>query len=738
MAPTFHEVVKEALEQAELAAVGGSPGEVMAAQFVALLDISRKMATKIDDLNATLARPGDPEPRRHPLTKARGIEKVPNFSGSKAEFIDWTKRVEIFIGDTPELKKMLKDIKTEYRNGKVDDDVLSELQRRHGKKEGDVEWYSGQVHSVLMMITTGTPHSLVDICDDNGFEAWRKLHEEYANITPQGKRSLLGRVLNFKKAKGYEDLLAVQAEWERAVIKYSETEGTQKLSEDVLITAYMHILPEKVAESLRNLDKEYDTLTAVKGYVRKQVNAHVNPVLEAKPVPMDIGAVDDQSCENHDHDRDCSQAVDDETANYIASLVRMKGGGKGGRAPMDVDEGMKCYHCGEVGHRKANCPTLDRVMSEWRSKGAGKDKGKGKGGWKGDWGRNPWASGWKGGGSNNPWASAWKGGWSNANVYPSYSKGKGKGEGGKGKGKGLYGKGLYGLDGPTNHEASWWEEEEPAFGLFLATETDDTLKVRSEAAQQGGRDKGLPRAAPTWNLRVQNSFSELSADDDGEESANRAEDYPKADDAHDMMTKRVKMPRFQTTSSKQGAKKKEKRLENDIQDMLNYLDIDDEPGDSEGSMYAVGESWSGKGEWVKVASVVDSGAAEHVASREMAPNVRIAPSAGSRRGQKYVAANGESMANEGEQALQVMTEEGAATDMTFQITDVRRPLCSVGKICDRGNRVIFGRGGGVIHNLKTGRLTPFKRQSNIYTLDFWVRQDEENGCTSSLGFTRQG
>ena len=51
-----------------------------------------------------------------------------------------------------------------------------------------------------------------------------------------------------------EDLLGVQAEWERAVIRYNETEGTQKLSEDVLIIASMRILPEKV--SLRNVDKQ--------------------------------------------------------------------------------------------------------------------------------------------------------------------------------------------------------------------------------------------------------------------------------------------------------------------------------------------------------------------------------------------------------------------------------------------------------------------------------------------------
>ena len=51
------------------------------------------------------------------------------------------------------------------------------------------------------------------------------------------------------------------------------------------------------------------------------------------------------------------------------------------------------------------------------------------------------------------------------------------------------------------------------------------------------------------------------------------------------------MPRFKLESSRQGQKKKDKKMERDINDMLNYLDIDD-----------------------------DSGAAEHVASRETAPN----------------------------------------------------------------------------------------------------------------------
>ena len=44
--------------------------------------------------------------------------------------------------------------------------------------------------------------------------------------------------------------------------------------------------------------------------------------------------------------------------------------------------------------------------------------------------------------------------------------------------------------------------------------------------------------------------------------------------------------------------------------------------------------------YAKVCCVIDSGAADHVTSREMAPHMDIKPSHGSQRGQHYVAANG--------------------------------------------------------------------------------------------------
>jgi len=139
--------------------------------------------------------------------------------------------------------------------------------------------------------------------------------------------------------------------------------------------------------------------------------------------------------------------------------------------------------------------------------------------------------------------------------------------------------------------------------------------------------------------------------------------------------------------------------------------------------------------WTKVRGIMDSGAAQCVAPPDMAPGAPILPSAGSQRGQNYLAANGDRMPNMGEQKLQIMTADGGSADLGFQITGVTRPLFAVSEIADRGNRVIFGKNGGVIQNLTTGKLTPFPRSGGVYVLDFYL---PESVASPNLGFTRQG
>ena len=70
----------------------------------------------------------------------------------------------------------------------------------------------------------------------------------------------------------------------------------------------------------------------------------------------------------------------------------------------------------------------------------------------------------------------------------------------------------------------------------------------------------------------------------------------------------------------------------------------------------------------------------------------------------------------GELILHVTIDDGQDTSILFQLADVSRPLLSVSSICDRGNRVVFGRGGGVVGNIETGQEIPFERRGGLYHL----------------------
>lgn len=323
-------------------------------------------------------------PKKLPLAKARGIDKVPTFSGIRGEFLNWARRVEVFCEDDMTLKELLKKIK--LSDVPIDQELQDQLPGHFKSTPEDIKWYKYQLHILLMTLTTDTPHSLVDTMpDEYGFEAWRQFHFEIASTTAQRKRALLGRVLQHPKAKGYEDLLSVQAEWEKAVIKYKDATG-DVLNKEIFATAYINILPEKVAENMRTLKEELNTVDDLKLYVRKQVNAHVNPISETKPVPMDIGHVQvgqgtepaketQENCRG-DHQHQQEQVQEDMGLEEIMSLYYSGGfKGKGGKGKGSGGKGGfsgKCDFCGEHGHMKREWRKLDKIMEERRAKGLGK------------------------------------------------------------------------------------------------------------------------------------------------------------------------------------------------------------------------------------------------------------------------------------------------------------------------------------------------------------------------------
>ena len=121
-------------------------------------------------------------------------------------------------------------------------------------------------------------------------------------------------------------------------------------------------------------------------------------------------------------------------------------------------------------------------------------------------------------------------------------------------------------------------------------------------------------------------------------------------------------------------------------------------------------------------SVVDSGAADSVASPSVVRWQKPTESEGSRAGLSYTAADGSPLPNLGEQTLNVITDEGLETQVKYQMAEVTRPLCAVSRICDKGARVAFEANGGYIENIKSGVKTEFARENNVYVLGMWTWQ----------------
>jgi hypothetical protein len=124
----------------------------------------------------------------------------------------------------------------------------------------------------------------------------------------------------------------------------------------------------------------------------------------------------------------------------------------------------------------------------------------------------------------------------------------------------------------------------------------------------------------------------------------------------------------------------------------------------------------------KIRFTVDSGAAETVCKKTDAKNFPIIYG-GNESMTKYIMPNGEIVENDGGKHLKVKTAEGEKFIVRTQLTDVRKPLMSVSKVCDEGNRVIFEENGGFIENKKSGQRTNFLREGNVYVLEMDMVSD---------------
>ena len=123
--------------------------------------------------------------------------------------------------------------------------------------------------------------------------------------------------------------------------------------------------------------------------------------------------------------------------------------------------------------------------------------------------------------------------------------------------------------------------------------------------------------------------------------------------------------------------------------------------------------------FVTIRALVDSGAEDTVAPPGALPGTMV-PSAMSKAGRKYRAANGAPIDNIGQIMALFQDARGRECGMPFQVAAVERPLISVTQLADAGHEVFFGKQGGTIRHTASGRTIPLKREKGVYVLEMKV------------------
>ena len=578
------------------------------------------------------------------------------FSGNDEQWRSWQDDVADYL-DTLKvgMKGLLKAAEREA--GPIDGQWLSDQLIVHpasAVNEGS------NVFRALKALTTGEARVVVQgIRDENGFLAWRALHQRFGPsvAAKQGKVMCDLSAMVAKPAKSPADTRALVTELERRVRVAEDVTG-DTLGDSHLKSILASILDPTTrahTSAFQGVSTSYQELKRV---VLEFVNNNITSKVDQSE-PMNIG-----KCEEHIPQQPWAGDSDEEfeaVGDYIGA----------------VGAQTQCYQCGGYGHLAHACPT---------PKGKGKGfKGGTGGGSKGGKGDKGGGKGFKGGGKGGkggkgPATGCWTcGGQHFASDCPY---GKGGGKGGKG------------VKGGYNMMAQYWPEPGSPKPL-CSLRTIKPEKIANERPQ----------------VETSNRFQELSPEDDsaeGEERATKATlaDFMPSGHQPKLTQKQKKQQQPQQQRPQVGALKGQPAAAR-----LSPL-VTIEPEGLRPVMEAP--------EWESIELAVDSGASETVIPEDTVRAAKLCPSEASKRGVQYEVANGARIANLGQKTFSGVTEAGLVRGVTAQVCDVNKPLLSVHKLVQAGNTVVFSQQGAYVQDDATQERMWLQEAGGMYMLKLWV------------------
>ena len=127
---------------------------------------------------------------------------------------------------------------------------------------------------------------------------------------------------------------------------------------------------------------------------------------------------------------------------------------------------------------------------------------------------------------------------------------------------------------------------------------------------------------------------------------------------------------------------------------------------------------------------LDSGSHHNVMPKRLVNRKNIRPSAGSRAGMHYTAANKGRIANEGEVDFKFQTTEGYDEEMCFQIAEVNKALAAIADRVDHNFRVVFdknfatGLDASYMLNKTSGRVIKTTRIGNVWIIEAIINAED--------------